>query len=79
MNSFDTVIFNHEGRFFKFKKAADSYICNICYWKGEIQKTGSGWSAEVQQKFNPFEHEAINQLSSQDEAMRWIAAKLVKK
>lgn len=79
MKSFDTVIFNHKGHFFRFKKASDSYICDICYWKGEIQKSGSGWSAEVQQKFDPFEQDSIDQLNSQEEAMRWIAAKLVKK
>lgn len=75
-----TFIFNYGSRFFRFKEEGLKLICDICYWRGEIIQVEAGkWSAEIKQKYDPFEHyksEAL--LQSKDEAMRWVASRLIK-
>jgi len=75
-----TILFNYENRFFKFKKRGSQYICDICYWRGELTETDAGeWSAEIKQKYDPFEHYKADQpLESREAGMRWITSRLIK-
>ncbi len=80
MIQLDTVIFNHNGRFFRFKKKDSQYICDVCYWKGIIHQEEQGWSAEILQKYDPFEHHKTTEmLTSVEDGMRWITERLIKK
>ncbi len=80
MIQLDTVIFNHDGRFFKFKKGDEQFICDVCYWKGIIHKQEDGWSAEILQKYAPFDHDQTTEtLASAEDGMRWITERLIKK
>ena len=75
-----TIIFHYDGRFFRFKKQNQSYVCDICYWRGEITLQENGaWSAEISQKYEPFEHDKSDtQLQTKEEGMSWIASRLIK-
>ncbi len=81
MVQLSTIIFNEDGRFFKFKKNQEQYICDICYWKGILREQADGsWQAEILQKFDPFEHHQTDApLATQEDAMRWVATRLTKK
>ena len=80
MINLETVIINHKGSFFRFKKMGAQYVCEVCYWKGVLHPEEDGWSAEIQQKFPPFDHDQTDSnLPSAEEAMNWIADQLVKK
>ena len=80
MVQLDTVIFNHQGRFFRFKKVEGEYICDVCYWKGVLHEHPDGWTAKVLQKFDPFDHHRTESAyKTADEAMRWVADQLAKK
>ncbi len=75
-----TILFNQDNRFFKFKMVGDQYICDICYWKGELVELEDGnWSAEIKQKYDPFEHyRSDKKLASREAGMRWITSRLIK-
>ncbi|MFK7805859.1 MAG: hypothetical protein AB8G95_29785 [Anaerolineae bacterium] len=74
-----TILFNQENRFFKFKKEGNQYICDVCYWRGELTELEDGkWSAEIKQKYDPFEHYKSEPLKSQEAGMRWITSRLIK-
>lgn len=75
-----TIIFNHEGRFFRFQCEGEQYICDICYWRGELHLREDGcWSAEIKQKYDPFEHYVSElPLANPAEGMRWITSRLIK-
>ena len=75
-----TFIFNYNGRFFRFKEENHNYVCDICYWRGELaQAENEKWSAEIKQKYDPFEHyQSDATLQSKEEGMRWIASRLIK-
>ncbi|MEM9774582.1 MAG: hypothetical protein AAF902_08385 [Chloroflexota bacterium] len=78
---FNTIIHNHKGHLFTFKLTDEKFVCHICYWRGHIEKSADGdWSAEILQKYDPFEHHiAESKFQSQDQAMEWVASQLVKK
>ena len=77
----DIIIFNDNGRFFRFNKKGEQYICDVCYWYGLLYKREDGtWSAEIKQKYDPFEHYISEEpLASQNDGMRWITSRLIKK
>lgn len=81
MMQFNTIIYNHAGHLFRFKLIDEQYRCDICYWKGQVKQTAEGiWSAEILQKYDPFEHHiADSDFSSHQLAMEWVAEQLVKK
>ncbi|MFT5193208.1 MAG: hypothetical protein ACI9EW_003549 [Cellvibrionaceae bacterium] len=76
----DTVIFNCDGRFFRFKQQGQQYICDVCYWRGELSLLEDGtWIAEIKQKYDPFEHyQSDPPLESQNAGMHWITSRLIK-
>ena len=81
MMQLNTIIHNHAGNLFRFKLVDSQYTCDICYWRGQVKQTADGeWSAEILQKYDPFEHHvADSSFPSQKQAMEWVATQLVKK
>lgn len=80
MIQLQTFIFNYGGRFFRFKEDGQTYVCDICYWRGTVSQTADGgWRADIQQKYDPFDHDQTAEvLPSKEDGMRWVASRLIK-
>ncbi len=83
MITFSSLIYQHDGQFFRFTRQADQRLtCHICQWHGGVEPPVAeqdGYRAFVEQKYPPYGRIWSEELlTSEDDAMRWVAIELLK-
>ena len=84
MITFNSMIYQHDGQYFRFTRQTDkSLTCHICQWHGGVEAETaaltSTYRAFVEQKYPPYGRIwADEPLASEKLAMKWVAEQLLK-
>lgn len=82
MITFNTIIFTHHGRTYRFTKQHNQYHCHTCYWQGTLllpDQTHPHHRAYIEQKYTPYQQIwADKPIPTQEHALKWIATALQK-
>ncbi len=78
---FTTVIFHHQGHYFRFQREGRQLTSQVCYWQGTVNlptAESPHYQAYVEQKYAPY-HKiwAENVFNTEAEALSWVANHLV--
>ena len=79
---FESVIYSYNGRTFRFGPAtaepSGTLECHVCYWRGMVRHTSTGYEAVVEQKYTPYAQIAAPEpFATRPLALQWVAQQLI--